>query len=72
MRSPTRQSAARIRLKPEVISCSRRDEPHQCRGRRAFATADAGARRAGQRQVYPSHTGCAYAVSFPLLSHHAH
>ena len=27
MRSPTRQSAVRIRLKPEVISCSRRDEP---------------------------------------------
>ena len=28
VRSPTRQSAARIGLKPEVVSCRNRDEPH--------------------------------------------
>jgi hypothetical protein len=71
MRSPARQAAVRIGLEPEMIPCSRRDEPQQCGGRRAFTTADAGARRAGQRKVYPSHTRCVYAVSFPLLPHHA-
>ena len=71
MRSPTRQSAVRIGLEPEVIPCSCRDEPHQCGGRRAFATADAGSRRADHRRVYPSYPRCAYAVSYPLLPHHA-
>jgi hypothetical protein len=32
MRSPTRQSAARIGLEPEVIPRSHRDEPHECEG----------------------------------------
>jgi hypothetical protein len=35
MRSPARQSAARIGLKPEIISHSRHDDPHQFGGRRA-------------------------------------
>jgi hypothetical protein len=35
MRSPTRQSAARIGLEPEVIPRSHHDEPHQCEGRGA-------------------------------------
>jgi hypothetical protein len=35
MRSPTRQLAARIGLKPEMISCSHRDEPQQLGGRHA-------------------------------------
>jgi len=33
MRSPTRQSAIRIGLEPEIISRAHRDEPHQCEGR---------------------------------------
>jgi hypothetical protein len=33
MRSPTRQAAARIGLKPEVVSRSCRDEPQQFEGR---------------------------------------
>lgn len=32
MRSPSRQSAARIGLEPEVISRSHRDEPQQLSG----------------------------------------
>jgi hypothetical protein len=28
VRSPTRQSTARIGLKPEIVSCRDRDEPH--------------------------------------------
>jgi hypothetical protein len=71
VRSPARQSAVRIGLKPEKISRFHRDEPHQCGGRRAFATADAGSRRADHRKVYPSRTRFAYAVSYPLLPHHA-
>jgi hypothetical protein len=30
MRSPTRQSAARIGLEPEIIPGTHRDEPQQC------------------------------------------
>jgi hypothetical protein len=71
MRSPTRQSAVRIGLEPEIVPCSDRDEPHQCGGRRAFATADAGSRRADHRKVYPSRPARAYAVSFRLLPHRA-
>ena len=72
VRSPARQAAVRIGLELEMFLCSRRDEPQQCGGRRAFTTADAGARRADQRKVYPAHTRRAYAVSFPFLSHHGH
>ena len=43
MRSPTRQSAARIGLEPEVIPGTGRDEPNQLGGRRPTATADTGA-----------------------------
>ena len=71
MRSPTRQSAVRIGLEAEMFSRSRRDEPHQCGGRRAFTTADAGSRRADHGQVYPSRPRYAYAVSYRLLPHHA-
>ncbi len=35
VRSPARQSAARIGLKPEMISRFHRDEPHQFNGRHA-------------------------------------
>jgi hypothetical protein len=35
MRSPTRQSAARIGQKPEVIPGASHDEPNQLGGRRA-------------------------------------
>jgi hypothetical protein len=35
MRSPARQATARIRLEPEIISRSHRNEPHQYGGRRA-------------------------------------
>ena len=35
MRSPTRQSAVRIGLEPEVIPRPDRDEPQQCGGRSA-------------------------------------
>jgi hypothetical protein len=40
MRSPTRQSAARIGLEPEIIPGAGRDEPNQLGGRRAFAATD--------------------------------
>jgi hypothetical protein len=52
MRSPTRQSAARIGLEPEISphrgagTSFGHDEPDQLRGRRAFATTDTGAYRA--------------------------
>jgi hypothetical protein len=46
MPSATRQSAARIRLKLEMISRPRRNEPQQIEGRRAFATTDTGSYRA--------------------------
>jgi hypothetical protein len=35
VRSPARQSAVRIGLKPEMISRFHRDEPHQFSGRHA-------------------------------------
>ena len=46
MRSPTRQSAARIGLEPEINPGAGRDEPNQLGGRRAFAATDTGTRRA--------------------------
>jgi len=49
MRSPTRQSAARIWLKPKpdvaVDLGTSRDEPQQLGGRRAFTASDAGTHR---------------------------
>ena len=58
MRSPTRQSAVRIGLEPEIISRARRDEPHQCESRCACATTDTHPCRTGYRKVYPPSTGC--------------
>ena len=43
MRSPTRQSAARIGLEPEVIPGTGHDEPNQLEGWRPTTTADTGA-----------------------------
>ena len=40
MRSPARQSAIRIGLKPEIIPGTGRDEPDQLGGRRALAATD--------------------------------
>jgi hypothetical protein len=54
MRSPARQSAARIGLEAEIIPAPGRDEPDQLEGRRALATADTGACRADHQKVYPS------------------
>jgi hypothetical protein len=54
VRSPTRQSAARIGLEPEIIPGTGLNEPNQLGGRRTLATADTGARRADHEKVYPS------------------
>jgi hypothetical protein len=43
MRSPARQSAVRIRLEPEIISGTGRDEPNQLKSRRPIAATNAGA-----------------------------
>jgi hypothetical protein len=58
MGPPTRQSAERIRLEPEMVSRPGRDEPQQFGGRRAHATTDTGtcrdvACRASHLEVYP-------------------
>ena len=58
MRSPTRQSAVRIGLEPEVNPGTGRDEPNQLGGRPAFTATDthphrSGARRADHDKVYP-------------------
>ena len=63
MRSPTRQSAARIGLEPEIIPGAGRDEPNQLGGRRAFAATDTGAYRADRGKVYPAWVPVAYPVS---------
>jgi hypothetical protein len=42
MRSPTRQSAARIRQEPEIIPGTDRNEPNQLKSRRPIATAYTG------------------------------
>ena len=47
VRPPTRQSAAWIVMEPEMSSRTGDDEPQQLGGRRACATADTGACRAG-------------------------
>lgn len=47
MPSAARQSAIRIRLEPETISCSHRNEPQQFEGRHAFSASDTGSYRAG-------------------------
>ena len=54
MRSPTRQSAVRIGLEPEILPGAGRDEPNQNGSRRALATANTRARRTDRRKVYPS------------------
>jgi hypothetical protein len=43
MRSPARQSAARISQEPEIISGAGRNEPNQLESRRPIAAANAGA-----------------------------
>ena len=51
MRSPTRQSAVRIGLEPEINPGTGHDEPDQLRGRRAFAATDTGSYRMGTRRA---------------------
>ena len=69
MRSPARQTAARIGLEAKIIPASGRNEPNQLGGRRAQAATDTGACRADHGKVYPSSARAAYAVSFPPLPH---
>jgi hypothetical protein len=63
VRSPTRQSVARIGLEPEVNPGAGRNEPNQLGGRRAFTATDTGAYRADHRKVYLSYVPGAYPVS---------
>src|SRR3954449_11517486 len=53
MRSPSRQFAAQIGLEPEMVSSTGHDEPQQFGGRRAYATTDTGACRAGHEKSTP-------------------
>jgi hypothetical protein len=63
VRTPPRQSVARIGLEPEVNPDAGRDEPNQRGGRRAFAATDTGAYRADRGKVYPARVPVAYPVS---------
>ena len=74
VRSPARQSAARIGLEPEIIPGAGHDEPHQLGGRRASAATDTCTRwkrthRADHSKVYPARLPDAYPVSFPPQPH---
>jgi hypothetical protein len=69
VRSPTRQSAARIGLEPELNPGTDRDESDQLGGRHTLTATDTRSRRAGHDKVYPSWRGDAYPVSYPPRPH---
>jgi hypothetical protein len=54
MRSPTRQSAARIGQEPEIIPGAGRDEPNQLEGHRPIAATNAGSGK-GTSPLLPDH-----------------
>jgi len=74
MSAPTRQSAARIGLEPEVNPGTghrepNHNKPNQIDGRRAFAATDTGSCWPDHVKVYPARSRPAYPVSFPPRPH---